>query len=99
MQRYALVINGKVENVVEQDTYPDGWIQCPRNVGPGYLYSNGQFVLDEVATFNAPILARLAEIDRISDSPRTRREALIGNDNYMKQLDAEAASLRAQLRK
>lgn len=45
----------------------------------------------------AEILTRLAEIDALGDSPRARREALLGNTTWLASLDAEAATLRAEL--
>lgn len=43
------------------------------------------------------IIDQLAEIDKKSDSPRARREALLGNTTWLATLDAQAAALRAQL--
>lgn len=43
------------------------------------------------------IISRLAEIDRLGDSPRARREALLGNTTWLASLDSEAATLRAEL--
>lgn len=53
----------------------------------------------ETATRSAKDKAkeRLAEIDRLSDSPRARREAMLGDTSWMKSLNAEAAKLRSQL--
>ena len=45
----------------------------------------------------AAILAQLAEIDAKSDSPRARREALLGDVTWLTSLDSQAADLRAQL--
>lgn len=43
------------------------------------------------------IISRLATIDALGDSPRARREALLGNTTWLASLDAEAAALRAEL--
>lgn len=45
------------------------------------------------------ILAQLAEIDAKSDSPRARREALLGNTTWLNELDGQAYVLRTQLGK
>lgn len=42
------------------------------------------------------ILARLSEIDRLSDTPRARREALLSNTAWLSSLDTEAAALRVE---
>lgn len=39
----------------------------------------------------------LQEIDAKSDSPRARREALLGNNAWLTSLDAQATSLRSEL--
>lgn len=43
------------------------------------------------------VLARLAEIDRLSSSPRAQREALLGDLAWLKTINAEADTLRAEL--
>lgn len=45
----------------------------------------------------AEIKARLVEIDALGDSPRARRELSLGNTAWVAALDAEAATLRAEL--
>jgi hypothetical protein len=45
----------------------------------------------------AEIKAELAAIDAKSDSPRARREALLGNTAWLSSLDTQAAALRAEL--
>jgi len=49
------------------------------------------------ATRSDDILTRLSEIDRLSDSPRARREAMLGDTVWLKSLNDEAALLRAEL--
>ena len=47
MKRWALIKNGVVDNVVEQETQPQisgTWVECPSYVGPGWLYENGEFL-------------------------------------------------------
>lgn len=43
------------------------------------------------------ILLELARIDAATDTPRSRREALLGNVMWLQQQDAMAATLRAEL--
>ena len=43
------------------------------------------------------IIGKLAAIDVLSDSPRTRRECMLGMTSYMQSLDDQAAALRAEL--
>lgn len=54
MKRWAQIVNeyvggvltGVVLMVVEQDTQPQVsgvWVECPYEVGPGWLYDNGVF--------------------------------------------------------
>ena len=43
------------------------------------------------------VLARLAEIDRLSSSPRAQREALLGDLVWLTSLNTEAVALRAEL--
>ena len=53
-----------------------------------------------VPTRRDEILARLAEIDRMTTKPRTTREITLGNPatlTWVMALDVEAASLRAEL--
>lgn len=46
MDRYAQIINGRVDNVIESETDPDGtngeWIACG-NAGPGWTYNGTSF--------------------------------------------------------
>lgn len=43
------------------------------------------------------IMARLADIDRLSSSARAQREALLGDLTWLTTLNAEAGTLRAEL--
>jgi hypothetical protein len=46
MKRWALIKNGVVDNVIEQETQPQvygTWVECPNYVGPNWLYVNGEF--------------------------------------------------------
>ncbi|MFH1010334.1 MAG: hypothetical protein V1784_03765 [bacterium] len=50
---------------------------------------------------NAPILARLAEVDAQTTKPRTMRELALGNTDtiaWVRAKDKDAAALRAQLK-
>lgn len=58
-----------------------------------------QIAASLAAQQKAAILARLAEIDALGDTPRARREALIGAVTWLEKLNAEAATLRAELEK
>lgn len=50
-----------------------------------------------INTRKEQIYKRLIEIDREGDSPRARREALLGNTTWLASLDAEAIKLRQEL--
>lgn len=46
MKRWALIQNSIVDMVVEQDTQPQisgVWVECPYEVGPGWLYDGTNF--------------------------------------------------------
>ena len=46
MKRWALIDVGVVTMVVEQDSQPQisgEWVECPYNVGPGWLYDGANF--------------------------------------------------------
>lgn len=47
MSRYALMQNGVVGNVVEQEsmpTVPGEWVACPAEVGPGYAFNGSAWL-------------------------------------------------------
>jgi len=46
MKRWALIDGNIVSMIVEQATQPQvfgTWVECPNNVGPGWVYENGVF--------------------------------------------------------
>jgi hypothetical protein len=46
MKRWALIKNGVVDMIVEQDTQPQiagMWVECSNQVGPGWLYDGSTF--------------------------------------------------------
>lgn len=70
--RYALVIGGSVDTVVEQTTPPavsfgGQWVECAANVGPGWAYSGGAFAAP-VAPAPVRRITRLAFLSRFSDA-------------------------------
>jgi hypothetical protein len=75
----------------------------PPPVQGGYIAKWGGETWDLVAPpipvvdRKAEILAELAKIDAATDTPRARREALLGNTAWLTQQDAKAAALRAEL--
>lgn len=69
MQRYAFISNGKVLNVVESATAPDGWTACG-DAGPGWTYDAGVFSPPpQVAAPTAPRhISGLSFISRFTDA-------------------------------
>ena len=86
--RYQILDGTTVTNTIEADA--DYMTQR-------YPAGNYQHVPDPAPSQKEVILAQLAEIDAKSDSPRARREALLGNHTWLTALDAQAVALRAQL--
>lgn len=46
MKRWALIEGNVVNMVVKQDTQPEvngTWVECPADVGPGWLYDGVSF--------------------------------------------------------
>lgn len=46
MKRWALIVNGVVDMIVEQDSQPQisgVWVECSASVGPGWLYDGNTF--------------------------------------------------------
>lgn len=67
--RYALITNGQVETVVEQDDFPTiagMWVECPLSVGPGFLYVDGAFMA--AAQAQNRHITHLAFITRFTDA-------------------------------
>lgn len=67
--RYALVINGKVDNVIESETAPSTsigqWIPVTGNIGPGDSYEDGSFVKVDNSKRH---ITNLAFISRFTDA-------------------------------
>ena len=54
--RYAIIENGVVANVVVADAelaLQNGWVECP-NAGPGWTYADGAFIEPAVVEPTAP---------------------------------------------
>jgi len=63
---YAKIQNGFVDQVIESDTAPEGWIACDA-IGPGWSYADGVFTPPApVATVRK--LTKLEYMNRFSDS-------------------------------
>jgi hypothetical protein len=46
VKRWALIDGEIVNMIVEQETQPQVfgyWVECSNNVGPGWVYADGQF--------------------------------------------------------
>lgn len=77
---------------------PDGLasIACPAVAVAGWLVRQG---LAASATYwaNQPILAQIAALEAKADTPRARREALLGDTSYLQSIEAQIEALRAEL--
>jgi len=63
------------------------------------VYPGATRLPDPLPDPKAAILAQLVEIDNQSNTPRARREAMLGNVTYLASLDKKAVTLRSQLEK
>lgn len=100
---YAIIEDGQVANMAVADIpLAANWV-ATEEAGIGWTYTDGVFAAPvvPVPTRSEVINARLAEIDKLCDKPRTVRELALGNVStiaYVTKLDAEAAALRLELR-
>lgn len=95
MNRYALIQNGKIANVVEQDSTPtiEGqWIEVVGAYGPGDIYSNGVFS-------KAPTPAAIRHITPLAFLTRFTDAEAITIDLASIGATVEAASMRRYLAK
>lgn len=73
LTRYAMVQNGVVHNVIEDDHLTPGWTACPDNVGPGFTFDGTNWAppappapLPDVAGFTAGIKTALGGIVQLN---------------------------------
>lgn len=103
MQRYGKIVNGVIDLVVESSAQPSAelgdWRLCG-DAGPGWLYDGVIASPPPGPGRKEAVLSRLAEIDAISDKPRTRRELALSKNAtkvWLQTLDDEATALRTEL--
>lgn len=63
----------------------------------GATIEGDEYIPTEAEQAKLDIVRKLARLDQLSDSPRARREALLGNTAWLQSLDTQAAALRAEL--
>jgi len=102
--KYAIIKNSMVENIIEAEAEfaeQVGAVIAADDTAIGDFYDGSIFsrpVIPAVPTSRPDQIAgRLAEIDMLGSTPRAKREALLGNTQWLAQLDAEAATLRSEL--
>jgi hypothetical protein len=95
MKRWALIVNDKIDNVVEQEDQPSiegNWVECTgESVGPNDSYVLGEFVKNQPN--NSRKITVLAFLSRFTD------EEAIAIDLASIGATVEAAALRRYMQK
>lgn len=103
MNRYAQVINGVVDNVIESETDPDGingnWVACG-NAGIGYTYDGTTFTAPVVTTTIKRYISVGSFFDRFGSykwailaSPDASVQALVKDCSVRKYIDLDNVEL------
>jgi len=93
--RSASIESGIVKNIAVG--VAEGYIQCDKNVGIGWLYSDGVFTAPPQPEPEPPTIAEQIEALEASITPRNLRGAFIGDQFAIDKIQAvedEIAALR-----
>ena len=93
MKRIAVVENGVIVNIIIQDA----GLECPPGVGIGWTYDGNNFSAPPPVHPNVAILNQIAALELKADTPRARREALLGNTSFLQSIESQIQALRSQL--